>query len=124
MAQEVKEIIPESVCITKDYIPNIYKVFNISGDIIKTDQDLTDKLNVNDKIRIMDQDNEKPEEYKVLEISNDKIKIDKIISGDKCFIYGKEVHDFHTLKKEYLFTLNICATQEIYQLIQQTTNNN
>ena len=83
LAQEVKEIIPESVCITKEYIPNIYKVFNISGDIITTDQDLTDKLNVNDKIRIMDQYNEKPEEYKVLEISNDKIKIDNNINIDE-----------------------------------------
>ena len=42
-----------------------------------------------------------------------------IINGNKCFIYGKEVNDFHTLSKEYIFTLNVCATQELCKLIQQ-----
>ena len=119
IAQEVKEVIPEAVNIIKDFIPNIYKVFNVLDDTITTDEDLTDKLNVNDKIKIMDQDEEKPEEFKILEISNDKIIIDKTISGNKCFVYGKEINDFHTLSKDYIFTLNVCATQELYKLIQQ-----
>ena len=42
-----------------------------------------------------------------------------MIEGDECFIYGKEVDDFHTISKEYIFTLNVCATQELYKLIQQ-----
>jgi cell division protein FtsL len=28
------------------------------------------------------------------------------------------VNDFHTLSKEYIFTLNVCATQDIYKIIQ------
>ena len=34
-------------------------------------------------------------------------------------IYGSKVDDFHTLNKDYIFTLNVCATQELYKLIQQ-----
>jgi hypothetical protein len=34
------------------------------------------------------------------------------------FVFGKEIEDFHTLKKDYIFTLNVCATQELYKLIQ------
>ncbi len=35
------------------------------------------------------------------------------------FIYGSKVDDFHTLDKSYIHTLNVCATQELYKLIQQ-----
>ena len=35
------------------------------------------------------------------------------------FIYGSKVDDFHTLDKSYIYTLNVCATQELYKLIQQ-----
>ena len=35
------------------------------------------------------------------------------------FVIGSKVDDFHTLNKDYIFTLNVCATQELYKLIQQ-----
>jgi hypothetical protein len=35
------------------------------------------------------------------------------------FVYGSEVHDFLTLNKDYLFTLNFAATQEIDRIQQQ-----
>ena len=37
-AQQVKEVIPEAVKLNKDFIPNIYKVFDLSGDIITTNE--------------------------------------------------------------------------------------
>ena len=46
------------------------------------------------------------------------IEIDKDINSSNVFIYGKEINDFHTLKKDYIFSLNVCATQELYKLIQ------
>ena len=30
----------------------------------------------------------------------------------KIFVYGTEIDDFHTLSKDYIYTLNVCATQE------------
>ena len=87
---------------------------------------MTQLLSVNDKIQIIDQETEQKNEYEILEISQTHIKIDKTINGDKCFIYGKEIEDFHTLSKEYIFTLNVCATQELHRIIQQqqqTINN-
>ena len=93
-------ILPEAVKLNQDFIPNIYKVFDLSGDIITTDEDLTSILNVDDYIQIINQENESKESFKILEISSTHIKIDKTINGDKCFIYGKQVNDFHTLSKE------------------------
>ena len=33
-------------------------------------------------------------------------------------MYGSKVNDFHTLDKSYIYTLNVCATQELYRTIQ------
>ena len=102
IAQQVKEIIPEAVKLGKDYLPNIFKVFDLSGDVITTNEDLTNTLSIDENIQIIDQEKENKEAYKIIEISPTHIKIDESINGDKCFIYGKEVNDFHTLSKEYI----------------------
>jgi hypothetical protein len=34
-------------------------------------------------------------------------------------VFGKEINDFNALNKDYIFTLNVCAPQELYKLIQQ-----
>ena len=128
IAQQIKEVIPEAVSTdNKEVIPNIYKLYDVSGDIITTDDDLTTKLNVGDKIEFLLQSSGNKEYCKVLEISPTEIKIDKVVgeNDNKIFIFGKEVNDFHSLSKEYIFTLNVCATQELHRLCQaqqQTIN--
>jgi hypothetical protein len=37
---------------------------------------------------------------------------------NKIFVSGTEVNDFHTISKEYIFTLNVCATQELHRRIE------
>jgi hypothetical protein len=37
----------------------------------------------------------------------------------ECLVYGSKVDNFHTLDKSYIYTLNVCATQELYKSIQQ-----
>ena len=34
-------------------------------------------------------------------------------------MYGCEVNDFHTISKEYIFTINVCATQQLHRIILQ-----
>ncbi|NBO50157.1 MAG: tail fiber domain-containing protein, partial [Chitinophagia bacterium] len=119
IAQQIRQVIPEAVKIINDYIPNIYKLYDVSGDIITTDDDLTNKLKVNDKIEYLLQSSGDKYHCKILEISPTEIKIDKVIgeNDNKIFIFGKEVDDFHSLSKEYIFTLNVCATQELHRLL-------
>jgi len=31
------------------------------------------------------------------------------------FVYGYEVNDFHKLTKDYIYTLNVSATQELHR---------
>jgi glycosyltransferase involved in cell wall biosynthesis len=117
IAQDINEIIPDAVGYKKENIPNIFKLFNVKDDIIETTEDLTSQLSINDNIKIINKDNK--EDYKILEISSNHIKIDKKIEEDKCFIYGKEIDDFHILDKDIIFTLNVSATQELNKKIKK-----
>jgi hypothetical protein len=121
IAQDIKKIIPEAVGYKKENIPNIFKLFNVKDDIIETTEDLTSQLSINDNIKIINKDNK--EDYKILKISSNQIKIDKKIEGDKCFIYGKEIDDFHILDKDIIFTLNVSATQELNKKIKKQNKN-
>jgi hypothetical protein len=117
IAQQVKEVIPLAVEFVKDTIPNIYKTAICDSNIITLDNDVSQDLNIGDKIKIYDELG-KDDVYDITEINSNIIKIDKDISSSNVFIYGKEINDFHTLKKDYIFSLNVCATQELYKLIQ------
>jgi hypothetical protein len=117
ISQQVKEVIPHAVELVKDIIPNIYKRASCDSNIITLENDVSQELNLNDNIKIYDEfgnDNM----YNITEINSNVIKIDKDINTSNIFVFGKEVDDFHTLKKDYIFTLNVCATQELYKLIQ------
>ena len=88
---------------------------------------------MNDKIRCYDKDN-KDYNVEVIEIIDEltfKIKHDEhrirsidlkstdpsVYTDSKIFVSGTEVDDFHTISKEYIFTLNVCATQELHRRI-------
>ena len=112
IAQDIKEFIPEAVGFKKDIIPNIMKKFNCYDNIIETNDDLTSKLFIKDIIEIIDKNN-KRNKYEIIEISSNQIKINKTLNDNECFIYGKEVDDFHILDKDIIFTLNVSATKEL-----------
>jgi hypothetical protein len=118
ISQEIKEIIPQAVRFTKDYIPNIYRLANSSNNIIILDSDISNELNIDDKIKIID-GNEEEIKCNIKNINSNIIEIDKSINTSNCFVYGKEINDFLALNKDYIFTLNVCATQELHRLIQQ-----
>jgi hypothetical protein len=117
IAQQIKEVIPHAVETIKDTIPNIYKPAFCSSNIITLDNDISQDLNIGDNIKIYDELG-KDDIYNITEINSNVIKIDKDINSSNVFVYGKEIEDFHTLKKDYIFSLNVCATQELYKLIQ------
>jgi len=119
ISQQIKEIIPEAVSLTEEYIPNIYNICDIinTSNILIT-SNLINELNINDEIETYNNLGEK-NYYKIKNINSNIIEIDKEISNSNIFIYGKKVTDFHTLDKTYIYTLNVCATQEIYRIIQR-----
>ena len=117
ISQQIKTIIPEAVSLQTDFIPNINSILNCSGSIIST-KEHTNKLKIDDEIKVTKLDGV-DETCKVIEINENSVTVDKEISGEKCFVYGSKVDDFHTLDKNYIYTLNVCATQELHRQIQQ-----
>jgi hypothetical protein len=119
IAQQIKEIIPEAVTIEKSIIPNIYSVYNCSNNIINITSNI-ENLKINDTISIIQLNNDR-KNYTITQIIPElnQIKINENLEGSECFIYGTEVDDFHALNKDYIFTLNVCATQELHKIIQE-----
>ena len=116
IAQQIKEVIPEAVKIEKALIPNIFKVCSCLNDTISISDEDINKLNVDDEIEIICKNDEK-KILNIIEKNEDTIKINESIEGEECFITGSKVDDFHTLDKNYIYTLNVCATQELYKII-------
>ena len=121
IAQEIKEIIPEAIRIQKDFIPNIYNNYKCSNNEIFIEEKLNNEIKKDDIIKIKIENNNYIE-TKILDISSNIIKIDKEINENNCFIYGKKVDDFHLLDKDYIYTLGISATQELYNRIKKIEN--
>ena len=54
----------------------------------------------------------------LLKFQTFKIKIlETTYTDNKIFVYGTEV-DFNTLDKAYIFTINVCATQELHRRME------
>ncbi len=48
-------------------------------------------------------------------------KIKELETGyddNKIFVYGTEIDDFHTVDKNYIYTLNVCSTQELHRRME------
>ena len=120
IAQQIREVIPEAVSIQASYIPNIYLVADYIDSVITLSSQPTKVvIKVNDKIKCYDKDN-KEILVEVIEVIDDlTFRIKEIEYTDtKIFVYGTFVDDFHTLDKTYIFTLNVCATQELHRRIE------
>ena len=120
IAQQIKEVIPEAITIENSYIPNIYLIADYIDCVITLSSQPTKVIiKINDKIKCYDKDN-KEILVEVIEVIDDlTFRIKEIEYTDtKIFVYGTFVDDFHTLNKDYIFTLNVCATQELHRRIE------
>ena len=115
IAQQVKEVIPEAVVFIETVIPNIYK------NCICEDKRIYVEIPIDRLGRYIEISGYG--KYKITKIEPDYIEVindmhSKDIPDGENFVYGYEVKDFHTINKEYIFTLNVCATQELHRRIE------
>ena len=118
IAQQIDEVIPEAITKSTGIVPNIYKncsVYNKRNIICSIPLD----LEIDTEVIITDTEKGSGGRYKIKEIYNDYFVIDKDIDRDEVFVKGYEIKDLHHLDKNYIYTLNVCATQELYKLIME-----
>ena len=112
IAQELKEVFPNAVSTHVDFIPNVYKLSELTNGKILVAND----FKVGDKVKLIFADQE--EIVEVLSANATQFVINSTKTG-KVFVYGKQVTDFHTVDYEALSTLNISATQELLKRIEE-----
>jgi hypothetical protein len=118
IAQDVEKVISEAVSTQKEFIPNIYLMADlIDGQFTLKEltKDLTALIKVDDTVRIYDKTN-KMFSIKVKTIESSvsfTFTSDISMNETSYFVYGSEVNDFQTLNKDYIFTMNVAATQEL-----------
>lgn len=134
IAQQVKEVLPESVNIMTMVIPSIMKYtksININNEtnppIYTLYLENSHNLSKNEKIRIMNKWDKSLQTYTFSEDVNCEVLSDKILkvclqnnefkNYDNLFIYGHEVNDFHTIDKSQLFMPLIGCVQELTKLL-------
>ena len=126
IAQQVAKVFPQAVekHIT-EVVPDIYQAATIdtAGWITFNDESfkLTDALAVGDQVRIYIEEGR--ELLEVLEIKDNTFRIplktDHFpLSTDHSalttvFVYGRQVHDFHTVDYQAISMLNVSATQQL-----------
>ena len=136
IAQEVREKFIEATTLSTDFIPDLYtlKEYTLVQPNIIQFNDITG--NIGTKFRFIQYDNSFLEGN--LTSINGNIatfNLDKdfvpptdpdIIAnvGSNLFVYGHKVNDLHTLNKDYLWTINYAATQEIDRIVDWHTNGN
>ena len=121
IAQQIGEVIPEAITKTEGIVPNIYKNCSV---INKREIQHSISLNVpiDTDIIITDTEDGTGERYKIKEIYDDYFVIDKDINRDEVFVKGYSINDLHNLDKNYIYTLNVCATQELHKIIVEQKN--
>jgi hypothetical protein len=115
IAQQINEVLPEAVSLQKDIIPNIYDTCKCVGNKIYI---ANCEASINTKIDIIDLSGNR-QTYTINEVTENYIIIDKEIEGAKCFVYGYEIDDHHSIDKTYIFTLNVGATQRLHRKIEE-----
>lgn len=114
-AQQIKQVIPNAVSLHTEAIPNMQIYAYIHNNSVYL-EDPTDKLSVGTTV-IIEYNNRRYYE-RVTEVSNNlvfHIENKSQLPNGSVYVYGTIVDDFHSLDKNYIYTLSVCATQALYK---------
>jgi hypothetical protein len=120
IAQDLKNVVPSSVDIINEFIPNIYSIARVNKNIIS----LNDAVDVGfqDFIRVIVRNNSLV--CQVVNVSPDKkvLVVDTVFEDEWIFVYGKMVYDFLTINHDSIFSINVSATRELDKRVTELTN--
>ena len=116
IAQQIRDVIPDATELRKNFLPNIMKRAIMDNDKVYLDLTGFVDLPLNDvdrKINIRFK-NGGGYNFSITEVNKEYFVIDNAYRLiEEVIVYGYEVNDFHILTKDYIYTLNVSATQEL-----------
>ncbi|MCO6358758.1 LamG-like jellyroll fold domain-containing protein [Roseivirga pacifica] len=124
IAQQVKEVFPQAVSTENtDFIPDIYAMATDVGwqpitRHLRVSLENAHDLAVGDIVRLIAEKGF--EEKKVVAIPDDKsfVVAEWEKSVEKLFVFGKEVHDFHTVDYDQVAMLGVSAIQALHKKVE------
>ena len=136
IAQEVKEVLSYASSPITGTVPNVYELATLSGDtltLVMNTADLSRDASggIFPKLKVKTRTGT-DEFVNILEILDEHtLRVDKdltgwggeligdqIVPGNRIFVYGQEVNDFHTLNKDAIWTVATAALQEVDRQLQ------
>ncbi|BAV94696.1 hypothetical protein [Ichthyobacterium seriolicida] len=126
IAQQIENTIPEIIDISRGIVPDVYELAksvraSSLGSIITTEK--KHSFSNGDRVKvIIENTGDKIIIVKEVIDSNTFLTEDVIDSKNMVFIYGKEVEDLRSVDYDGLTTLNISATQAVYQNMKDNKN--
>jgi len=125
IAQDVGEILPNSITYQTDYLPDIMKsaevkiIGNNSQLILNEEHD----FKIGDMLRCKNDKWSNIDNVMVVDvIDNKNIIVNYNFEEDVILIYGKLYNDFNVLNKETIWTLTTTALQEVDRQLQKQIN--
>jgi len=122
IAQDIEPIIPECINHTKDEIPNIYSVGNVTnGNIITLENSDVNMLQIdmsNAEILLYDISNGEINTKIKRIIDNKTFEIEDIIKDTKVFVFGQKVNDLKTIHYKYIYTIVTSCVKRIDETVQ------
>jgi len=127
IAQEVEQIEPEAINLSVGFIPSVYmpaEKVHIAGQHAVVSMSKPHGLQKGEKVRIYD--GSQQHDLEVLTATETEFTVSKWSeTAEKgAFVYGKEVNDFRAVEYDYIFTMNVAATQELARQVEELKNEN
>ena len=113
VAQQVEQVFPQAVSKRTDVVPDIYRPAPCADGWVT----LATDLKKGERVRLIADKAEGV--FEVLEVTADNFRTDFKPESDKVFVFGREVEDFRTLDYDAIAMLNVSATQELHNRIEQ-----
>jgi alpha-tubulin suppressor-like RCC1 family protein len=114
IAQQIKNVIPNAVSMQTEAIPNIQSHAILQNNLLYLLNNINTQISLN-SIIIIEYNTVKYYEYVVEVYNNSIFKIENKanLPNGTLYVYGMIVNDFHNLDKNYIYTLSVCATQDM-----------
>jgi microcystin-dependent protein len=119
LAQQVREHFPEATRLIQEYVPDVFKTCSVDLEehiIVLGENSRDGRLKIQVGNQVLELQVTKVNDMTVA--YNPEDLEDGQEMQEEVFVYGYQVEDFHILNKDYLFTINFAATQELDRTVQ------
>lgn len=114
IAQQLEKVFPQAVNMQTNAVPDIYQRASVEDGWVSLATDLKE----GDRVRLI-YDKNVDQVFDVLEVEEDRFRVDFKPEEPGVFVYGRVVDDFRTVEYDAISMLNVSATQELARQVAE-----